>query len=546
MKKKLAVLLAAVMLLGCMPLTAAAEDGPQYWLTGEPGIPAPVAPQAPEEFRPAAPGEDYDWEAEYAAQLRQEKVDLGMPYPDGANVSLNGEYLTLGGVAPIGGGEGRVPLLPFRAFLEGMGGKVAYQNGQFVATMPDGTGITAEPGSTTLTYTVGDKINTVEMYETPTVVNRVTYVAAHALAEALGLSYEEDYYYSTVHLTDWTALSAELNSGFTALNALLAAEHKSIDPAKTYAFNLGGSYAWTYYKENGSDTAKVSCAVDGVVNAAGLEGSLQVKLDQGGMKNTWFAGMTDTLALGLEDRKTAQNVLEMLSNLKVDVRTDLNTGKAYLRGNHLSKLPESPLPDNTWLELESAGVPAPLTQLPEAEFADVSGLLRAWVGRNSYADAAPARRARELADTLRAVLGDDCFAVSKSGEVTTYTNRVDQTKLLSILKAGVGADLVADVTDRLGGMLPAFSWNLTFRLKGSTYMDSKLTANVKIGGANPTEVNVTASATDEIVALTATAKGTYTGKMEFKLDASLKETTRAPLTAPAAGEKTEKLEDYMY
>ena len=44
---------------------------------------------------------------------------MGMPFPEGINVSLNGTYLDFGGLEPIAV-NGRT-LVPFRALLEGLG-----------------------------------------------------------------------------------------------------------------------------------------------------------------------------------------------------------------------------------------------------------------------------------------------------------------------------------------------------------------------------------------------------------------------------------------
>ena len=47
---------------------------------------------------------------------------MGMPFPEGINVSLNGVYLGFDGLEPMAV-NGRT-LVPFRALLEGMGAQV--------------------------------------------------------------------------------------------------------------------------------------------------------------------------------------------------------------------------------------------------------------------------------------------------------------------------------------------------------------------------------------------------------------------------------------
>lgn len=487
-----------------------------------------------EERYPAQPEDDYLYEI---------KKEMGMPYPGGTNVSLNGEYLTFGGIAPKGDVYGA--MVPFRAFLEGMGGKVAYQDGKFIAAMSDGMSIMAEPDSTQLTYTVGDKINTVEMYGPPVVENRVTYVEAEALAWALGLDLDDDYYYDVLHLTDWGTLTEQIDGRFTTLNTILAAANKSFDSEKTYAVHLGGSFAGTLYGEKKADTASVSILADGTVNAKSLEGTLQIKLNQGGMKDTIFKSFTDEAGLNSEDENTVKGVLDMLSNFKVDVRADLTGGKTYLRGNSLSKIPASPLPDNVWLETEDVVSGMGVVDI-ESEKAPltVSALLRQYEASYHYgSDTAPAKWALQMADVLEQVLGDSSFTASKSGNITTYTAKADLDKLLTGIKAGETMDeteLAAVKT-----ILSKLEFTFTVRLKGSEYLDGKFELSAHVGGPNPADVTVKMSGNREAANVTFGLKGTYIGALEFKFDVSAKETTRVPATAPATGEKVERLSDYM-
>ena len=85
---------------------------------------------------------------EWQDYLAEEKAAMGMPFPEGINVSLNGAYLDFGGLEPMAV-NGRT-LVPFRALLEGMGAQVDYAGGLITAKTEAGDTLTMELGSSTL------------------------------------------------------------------------------------------------------------------------------------------------------------------------------------------------------------------------------------------------------------------------------------------------------------------------------------------------------------------------------------------------------------
>lgn len=129
MKRRLALSLAALLLLGCLTPALAAEGDAELSLYQQYG----PCGEWPQEQKDAAEETwtDGQWDnywTEYDAQmwaalnrynedydrwsyarfgdpwdeyLRVEKEEMGMPYPDGINVSLNGAYLDFGGTAPL-------------------------------------------------------------------------------------------------------------------------------------------------------------------------------------------------------------------------------------------------------------------------------------------------------------------------------------------------------------------------------------------------------------------------------------------------------------
>ena len=171
--------------------------------------------------------ESYDYESSWNEYLVQVKTGLGMPYPEGINVSLNGQYLDFGPDAPIAV-AGRT-LVPFRAFLEALGAGVSYSGGRISAVLPDGGTLEMSLDSTVLRHTAGEKIDSIDMGMTPYVSAGRTYIPVRFVAEALGCEGFWSDYYQVAYLTDYAALQAELDSHFGSYNALLAAAWSSQD-----------------------------------------------------------------------------------------------------------------------------------------------------------------------------------------------------------------------------------------------------------------------------------------------------------------------------
>lgn len=616
MKKKLAVLLAAAMLLGCTPLTAAAEGAvytpgtytvategfregmvvevvlsadriesiavlehmetqgigsvaverlPAAMLAAQSpyvdvvsgatitsdalrGAVADAMSQAGFVPREPAPVEEYDWEAEWAAQERQEKIDAGVPYPDGPNVSLNGEYLTFGGIAPMGD-EYDDTKVPFRAFLEGMGGKVAYQDGKFIATMPGGSSIMAEPGSTRLSYTVGDKINIIEMYSAPTVESRVTYVSVEALAEALGL---DSYYgqYDTIELMDWAAAVAEIDKGFTAFNSYLAAAQAVVDPAKTYANKAKFTLSGTLYGEKTHNTITLTGKGEGLQGPGGYSTTGTVSLDLGTMKESVRA---------LTSMSTAEldAWLKDFSGRKYQV---IQTKDALYQKGSIPTGMDKEFPQDVWVKYGSGDVlnfDGGLDNLlsPGAEEpATVGALLRgyyntAYGGVIGGSSSSPFVRLGESADMLSLFVGDGVFTAKTSGSATAWSVDMDLADLLVALYAKVG-EPSAEIAEQLEMMMGDVNtlklrWVLNARAQNGKLTNTDLSFMAQWGGAFPMTVETKLSGAPLNMSGSASIKGGYLGKLEATLESSSSVTTKSVPTAPPAGESVKTVDEVM-
>ncbi|MEG2037248.1 MAG: copper amine oxidase N-terminal domain-containing protein, partial [Ruthenibacterium sp.] len=308
MKKFLTMVLALVMVLGCMTPALAASY-----------------PATPE------PAPDWDNEAFWEQRMREERKEMGMPYPDGINVRLDAKYLTFKSARPIFR-AGRV-MAPAAELLAQLGGKVTVAKGNISATFPDGSSIR---------FTMGDKIlhakNSVESaslnMDAPPyydVKTKTTYIPLRNVADALDLDIEWDDDYKVVYLTDWAKLAKDTDKEFSVLNTILAASAQAVtDKEKTYSSKDSVSLSGSLYKENGSDTATMSFGGESLVKGNQFCGDYTAKLELGGFR--------DLFAASLDEKQ-----MKLLDNFKsggYSVRGDLHGGTLYMKGSNLAPLSE--------------------------------------------------------------------------------------------------------------------------------------------------------------------------------------------------------------
>lgn len=491
-----------------------------------------------------------DWEARWKEQRRQEKADRGMPWPDGINVTLNGEFLTLDGVEPVAV-ENRT-MVPVRAFLETLGAEVDYKDGVISVKLENGDSMEMRMDSTVLVRTVGDKINEIEMGVAPYARDGRVFIPARFAGEAMGLDVAWDSDYHVAHFTDWEKIAAEVDGRFTVLNALLGAEPAKLDPAKTYALNASTSGAATLYgeteRENG--TAKLEGTAKGLIQGGKLDLTYGVKLDLGGMREMLTARMgEEELAL-----------LELLSDFRVQLRGDLGEGMLYLKGNKLDQLPESPIPGNTWISmdlgqgLDMESIYEEVYAGLEAERSTIGQTLVGVYGYRSYAYGGfpPCQNVWGQADLVDLFFGDKNFKTSTAGNTTTYTLKMDAAKLAVRYREIMGDELEEVngqmILDVLTGGLKA-DYQFTARLRDGKLMDNSLSGEIRlpasVTGSMPVAFSFAMSGDGMRASWSYTFKGDYIGKLEMKTDIKLTETTQTVPTAPAAGEKVVDMEALM-
>jgi len=453
MKRRLALSLAALLLLGCLPPALAAEGDAELSLYQQYG---PWG-EWPQEQKDAAEetwtdGQWDDYWTEYDAQmwaalnrynedydrwnyarfgdpwdeyLRVEKEEMGMPYPDGINVSLNGAYLDFGGTAPLAASG--CTMVPFRAFLEGLGAEVAFDGSRIAAALENGDSLELVLGATELTVTQGGRITTLDMGAAPFVRDGHTYIPVRAAAEALGLDVYWDDTYEAAHLTDYAALTAELDSRFTAANGIWAAIRDTIprEAGKGYESTASMRLSATLYGEEEHDTASLTMEVKQLTRDGSYRMEQEQQVDLGGLGDTLFAGLSP-------------EELAQLENHSVTLY-DRESGTLYQKGVQLYSLEGEPLPDDVWVSTQVGELPAVNTLSLPGTLGEL--LVEAYGHSWYYYRSSPWETVMDSALPVRLLLDDGNFTRSASGGRTTYRWAVD---LPALLERAVGEEAFAD------------------------------------------------------------------------------------------------------
>ena len=563
--KKLATLLAVLLLISCAPASAAEtvltgaeayqQYGPWYTWTQEQKDTATAewsedlwydywdayfVQSGMEEEQYYTDMEEWDqafygdaWEEEWEQYLQSVKEALGMPYPDGINVSVNGEWLDLDGLEPWGL-NGRT-MVPVRPFLEALGAKVDYADNVVTAVLPDGVTLELTGGSTTMTRVSGDKIDKIEMDVPLTAVANRTYIPARFAGEAVGMAVAWDGDYQAAHFTDWDSIEAQIDQNFATLNTLLSIGQGQSDPEQTYRVKELVSGSMTLYgateAENG--TAAISLTVDGLVRGGQADLDMKLDLDLGDLKGMVTASM-------LEEEAAA---LDLLSDFEMEMRGDLDQGTLYMTGNKLGDIPGSTVGSGEWVALPLVEGGEALPEEAQTQALTVGSMLTAALKESGVSGTGmpPCVSALDTAELLDLILGDDCFTVSTAGSTTTYTLKVDTLALtdkvsalaeekgtldLYLLQSYLNNELKVDCTG-------------AFQVRDNQLVDMELDMTVKvpalITGSTPMDISFSASGDSTEMVCTLTAGIGYGGKLEMKAEASVEETSDMPVTTPPEG-----------
>ena len=562
--KKLAVVLAVLLLISCVPASAAetaltgAEAYEQYgpWCTWTQEQKDAATAEWSEDFwyeywdayfvQSGAEDEQYYadmdawnqafygdvWAEDWEAYLRSVKEALGMPYPDGINVSVNGAWLDLDGLEPWAL-DGRT-MVPVRPFLEALGAKVDYADNVVTAVLADGVTLELTGGSTTMTRVSGDKIDKIEMDVPLTAVANRTYIPARFAGEAVGMAVEWDGDYQAAHFTDWDRIAEQIDEQFATLNTLMSLDQGELDPEQTYRVTGLASQIVTLYGETEAenDTSTQTVTLNGLVRGGQVDLDLGVDMDLGGLREMVVAGMPQEEAL-----------LDLLSDFEMEVRGDLDQGTLYMTGNKLGELPGSTLASGEWVALDPTEGGDTLLEEAQEEAVTMGSLLTAGLKASGVSGDGmpPCVSALDTAEMLALILGDDCFTVSTAGSTTTYTLKVDTlglTDKVTALTEEKGTPELYLLLSYLSGGLKV-DCNGTFRVRDNQMVDMELDMTVKVPAlavsSTPMDISFSASGDSTNFECTLTAKAAYGGKLEMKMEILVEETGDMPVTTPPEG-----------
>lgn len=473
------------------------------------------------------------WEEDWEQYLQSVKEALGMPYPDGINVSVNGEWLDLDGLEPWGL-NGRT-MVPVRPFLEALGAKVDYADNVVTAVLPDGVTLELTGGSTTMTRVSGDKIDKIEMDVPLTAVANRTYIPARFAGEAVGMAVAWDGDYQAAHFTDWDSIEAQIDQNFATLNTLLSIGQGQSDPEQTYRVKELVSGSMTLYgaTEAENATATLGMTMDGLVRGGQADLDMKLDLDLGDLKEMVTASM-------LEEEAAA---LDLLSDFEMEMRGDLDQGTLYMTGNKLGDIPGSTVGSGEWVALPLVEGGETLPEEAQTQALTVGSMLTTALKESGVSGTGmpPCVSALDTAELLDLILGDDCFTVSTAGSTTTYTLKVDTLALtdkvsalaeekgtldLYLLQSYLNNELKVDCTG-------------AFQVRDNQLVDMELDMTVKvpalITGSTPMDISFSASGDSTEMVCTLTAGIGYGGKLEMKAEASVEETSDMPVTTPPEG-----------
>lgn len=502
------------------------EEWSQYWLDYETWAWLPM-----DQFyvdNDAWSMEHYDLDVdEWQDYLVEEKQAMGMPFPEGINVSLNGTYLDFGGLEPIAV-NGRT-LVPFRALLEGLGAQVDYKDGRITAKTEAGDTLTMYMGDSTLSYTVGDRLEETDMGAAPTAAGGHVYIPVRAAAEALGLDVYWDDYYEAAHLTDWDALQAEVDSHFTCYNELLAASMAAVDWEKTYAGTGSLTLTGTLYGEKENDSASLSLDMNTLQSKDGVSADLTLGVDLGELEDTVFASLPSEALTLLHDADGDQ--MSVLLNTK--------DGAVYFQGGGVFQL-SSEQSEDQWLGIR-------MDTAQRAYFQKILGgsqeftLGRILVEQQKsvgwYYAQSPWETVMDSVLLLRLFLGDENFTRKESGNTVTYSAKLDLLTLKARLDE-LGMDYgEVGIADLLTGQvqLPEVNLNLTAKTVDGKLQTMDCTGRICVPGVLPVDVTFDLSATPLKSTATVEVKGEYVGKITLETGSTASVSNRTVPAAPPEG-----------
>lgn len=372
---------------------------------------------------------------------------------DGISVQLNGAPVAFTDAAPEITSERT--FLPFRAVLEALGAEVGYDaETSTVSAKRDGVDLSMVLGQNTASITENGQTRTVEMDVTPYVKNGRTYVPVRFVAETFGCNVGWDGDAKTVIIADVDALLG--GATFDLMDNFAAYCEKQ---QASQNMTMTGSLTLDVTDKTGEMLSKPVSAkgsIDGVTS--NTKAQLNWNLNLAGLSDM----LADSAGSPLE-QAAMQGIIAALSDLKGEVRMDLESGMVYV------SLPGELTggSGDTWYSLDLNAYQAELlsglnmTQLTQLKEAGIRDMLAAIIrsmplndGETSYAAVAEVTKlyVDMLSDQAFTQKGNTYVAEMKVMDVMDMT--VTLTKRRNDI---VAADIKASGSANEGGERVTFT-----------------------------------------------------------------------------------------
>lgn len=232
--------------------------------------------------------EDLVKQLEQQAQSQRDELKKSLGgVPGQVGVMVNGEYVKFPDAAPEVT-DGRT-MVPVRALVETLGGKVEYQagtDGDVIRFVIDGYAYEFATGSTTVKVSVTadngkdtPKPEDIKMDCAPYIKGGRTYVPIRFISEALGYEVGWDNDFQTAILLDRAALAEEFDKDYTIMNKVQANRVAGWEKDKTLSTDMKGNVTATAFDTlNGSKTYKADFDSQVLMDREAVSGGFSIKL----------------------------------------------------------------------------------------------------------------------------------------------------------------------------------------------------------------------------------------------------------------------------
>ena len=439
------------------------------------------------------------------------------PEAETVGVIVDGERISFSGAAPeLRNGQTMVPL---KALVEAMGGKVT-------------------PVSGTLVCTLGDQAVSVSADSDSYYKDGYTYVPVRDLGEPLGYDVFWDSGERAAVLIDRQAVIDRIDQQFTILNGALTQLQQTQDPDKNYKTQMDYVLSVDALDEISGERTQVDIDLTATVLTSADAIELELHANLSDLGSLFLSDMAESGSItGLQ----AAAIGKALADLTLEGRYDLTTGDLYFRFPALAQLNElsglnansddwyhvtlpamSSLEELSGIWLDTLGLPRDLLeQAQSGELNSIGGIIYLYSAMLSDAPSQIADNATLAGQTLAQLFGDANFQTSG----TTRKLHIGAEELEALLgQEGV-----------LEQMFKTLGLDLTVRDDGSLSLTLALAFQEAYLEGDSASVEGNMELSTGKVELELTLQLSDLIDLQYDLTETIQETTDQPQTTPPAG-----------